>query len=101
MAQQMLLNIRFADSLNHSFEKLIEDCLCLIFESHEQFDKANLLIKKVFNNVFFLTFTFMKIFYKDIGNFKINELCISIAHYICTLKCFLILCLFVKHSSVV
>ena len=40
MVQQMLLNIRFADSLNCSFEKLIEDCLCLIFESHEQFALA-------------------------------------------------------------
>ena len=39
MAQAMI-NIRFSDSLVRSFEKIIEDCLCLIFDSHRQFTLA-------------------------------------------------------------
>ena len=39
MAQAMLA-IRFENSLVRSFEKIIEDCLCLIFDSHRQFTLA-------------------------------------------------------------
>ena len=40
MAQAMLNHILFAVSVTRSFEKLIEDCLYLIFDSHQKFARA-------------------------------------------------------------